>query len=196
MLKLSTLFCALTLSLTACAPQFAHLDSQWNESSHQLPTPPTHSQVPQVTLQMQTMPADTQSHLILAEAYAKALPLAPESNPYTVHIDLKPQWSDTLLSPWYLGCLVLGPLWPAMPRIMELQIEMNATIIDQRGTTHRVQIVEQERIDKELFWFGLYRQEPIDRGVQMLHRKLMARLHEQIQQFSMPVDQGIASDVY
>lgn len=98
---------------------------------------------------------------------------------------------ERFASPWYLGVLVLAPLWPAMPRESDLEISISSELLCEGIVVEKAQFFEEEH--PHLFWYGLYRKGYVQDRADMIHTKLAARLRQSLLK-NVPADNTLRSD--
>ena len=184
------LLCILAvLFLSACAPKLYHADSLAN--------------IPEEQIQ-----SETNSRSILFNAKEGGIPVKiSESlqNAYRANLqDAIPggcalslsfdgNVEEHYASLWYLGVLVLLPLWPAMPREDDISILLESNLICDSEIVETAELLEEEH--PRIFWYGPYRNRYMQERADMIHLKLIARLRQTLLQNS-PVDETIRSDIY
>ncbi|NLB63075.1 MAG: hypothetical protein GX801_03080 [Fibrobacter sp.] len=171
----------ISTSFLACAPKLAHVE--WQSSQQK--------SLDFVSLSDSTQSFSQSELQLLHDFYASQL------QAFSGHhfcISLVPSYEEQILSPWYFGYLVLGPLWPVQPRKMQLKLALHAKITSPQGAKLRITFYEQENLNHELFWYGIFRRKAINHAIFMMHKKMVQRLNQHILLGDQPVDAGIISD--
>jgi hypothetical protein len=169
----------LALGLQACAPNLAYLAEPVAVS-------------PNTSLYL----VDSAAHFSpaqqrqLQQFYATQL---QEFSTYHIALQFTPHWEQQIWSPWYAGYLLLGPLWPAQPRLVQVQLQLHARISAPDGRTYNMVFVESETLRDQLFWYGLWRNQPVRTAVDLMHHKLAAQLVQHLRQWQQPADRTIHS---
>lgn len=91
-----------------------------------------------------------------------------------MHVDVQTHYEQHY--PWvpYLGCAILGPLWPYMPRQGHMRLTLNLQIESQGHALHAIKFIEED--DFQMSIYGPYRTSAIQNQIYMMHKRLQDRV--------------------
>lgn len=171
------------LSLSACAPALFHPD--FSESASTVRNS-------EISLSAKENGETVEIPEKLGNFYGNALEKSIPEN-CRLKIDLEGNVEERYASFWYLGVLLLAPLWPAMPREDDISVTLRSELWCENVVAEKAVFVEEEH--PRLFWYGPYRNGHVQRQADLIHKKLAARLRQSLEQ-NAPVDNTIRSDFY
>lgn len=182
--------CILTVLLfSACAPKLYHADFSADASADKAFASPDSSAIHfHVRENGKTVEFPERLQTAYAQGIQDAVP-----NGCTLELSFDGNVEEHYASLWYLGILVLAPLWPAMPREDDIFLSLHSELVCDSVSVERAELLEEEH--PRLFWYGPYRGGYIQERADMIHRKLIARLRQSLLQ-NTPVDESIRSDIY
>lgn len=171
------------LSLSACAPALFHPDFPENAST-------VHDSG--ILLSASENGSPTEISEALKNFYAGTLEKSIPDG-CRLKIALDGNVDERYASFWYLGVLLLAPLWPAMPREDDISITLRSELLCENIVAEKAVFVEEEH--PRLFWYGPYRNGHVQKQADLIHAKLAARLRQTLER-NAPADNTIRSDFY
>ncbi|HSQ41622.1 MAG TPA: hypothetical protein VLM37_05015 [Fibrobacteraceae bacterium] len=90
----------------------------------------------------------------------------------TFRIQVDPHFEQHFVWPWFLGIWIPG--WPMTPRQGSIALNLQVQILSQGKIHHRIQLTEVEPFD--LFWYGIYRDFPLQEKSDFVVRKVQSSL--------------------